>query len=432
MNINIYDDNLLKIAIIDNYTSLIWCKRYYDVGAVDLQIEATTETIKLLKKDYYITRDDDDAIYQIKTIELNTAENYDNSLLIGAVECKDILAQRIIYDVFNYSGTVESFIRKIVNENVISPSITNRKIENFYLANAKGFTDSVTLQTNHETLSEKIIELCKTYNLGWKIIFVDNNFYFDLYRGNDKTKEIVFSPHYDNLASSKYEYDSSKYKNVALVLGEGEGIEQKTTTVGSGTGLKRYETVIDASSMSSNIESETDLALYYQQLATKGKEELAKLSATTSFEGVVIPDNLIYKVDFDLGDIVKIQNEYGISVNARIVEIIEAFDESGYTLEPTFEYMEVVETESVDGALLTESSVMMLSESGVALLSESSTAESGIRISELEETTDINDGCCLPIVQEGETKKVYYSTIKNKVTPTFEIVDNDLIARFEE
>ena len=34
---------------------------------------------------------------------------------------------------------------------------------------------------------------------------------------------------------------------------------------------------------------------------------------------------------------VNILNEYGMSVNARITEIIESRDENGYSMEPTFE-----------------------------------------------------------------------------------------------
>ena len=47
-----------------------------------------------------------------------------------------------------------------------------------------------------------------------------------------------------------------------------------------------------------------------------------------------------YKEDYNLGDIVNIVNEFGISINARITEIIESQDDNGYTIEPTFENIE--------------------------------------------------------------------------------------------
>ena len=60
------------------------------------------------------------------------------------------------------------------------------------------------------------------------------------------------------------------------------------------------------------------------------------------FAGTVEPDiNYKYKKDYNLGDIVKIINEYGLSAKARITEVIESWDESGYTCIPTFDTEEV-------------------------------------------------------------------------------------------
>lgn len=39
----------------------------------------------------------------------------------------------------------------------------------------------------------------------------------------------------------------------------------------------------------------------------------------------------------------------------------------------------------------------------------------GMKISELPEGEDVFDGCCMPIVTNGETKKIYYATLKEKI-----------------
>ena len=68
---------------------------------------------------------------------------------------------------------------------------------------------------------------------------------------------------------------------------------------------------------------------------------LAERVKTLEFEGSVDTlDTYVYKNDYDLGDIVKVVNEYGIEAQAQIVSIIESEDnEDGYIVEPTFEYM---------------------------------------------------------------------------------------------
>ena len=72
-----------------------------------------------------------------------------------------------------------------------------------------------------------------------------------------------------------------------------------------------------------------------------GTSALAEQIKTQEFSGAVdTVDNYVYKVDYDLGDIVKVKNEYGIEAEAQIVEILESEDnEDGYVVEPTYEYL---------------------------------------------------------------------------------------------
>lgn len=369
MNINLLNRSYKKIAVIDTYISLMWCKRYYDIGAIDLQIEATTENLKLFKRNYFITRDDDDAIYRITNISLDTESNHDNSLIIGATECKDILNQRIIWNQTIFSGTAENYIRQIINENIISPVITNRVISNLAMKTANGYVDTIDAQSDYETVAETIISICKNYNYGWKITFENNIFYFDLYKGVDRSDSqsivnpIKFSPEYDNLSSSKYELDTSEYKNAVLIGGEGEGNSQTFASVGDDiAGLDRYETYVEDSSSSNSGEITQDD--YIAQLKAKGNEELAKVANVATFDGQVIAESYAYKTDYNLGDVVTVQNEYGITANARIIETLETWDTEGYTLELTFEYDGVEEdtgfiTTQTDDILMTENNMRL-------------------------------------------------------------------------
>ena len=346
MEINVLNDKYEKIAVIDDYTSLICCKRYYDVGALDLQIEATKENIAILKEGYYITRKDDDVIYQIKAIELDTNADHDNSLIIGAVDCKSILSQRIIWNITNFNGSLCDYIIKLIRDNITNPDMTARKIDNFQIKDFRQFNDKISQQVSYENLQDKIIELCKTYNIGWKVTLEDGVFYFDLFKGVDRSASqsenplVIFSPKLDNLEGSKYNFDCTEFKNVALIGGEGEGKDRKMASVGDSEGLERFEMFVDGGSSSSNTEDTLSSVQYLNQLSAKGYEELAKTSNEVTFEGEVSTNQLKYKEDFFLGDIVTIENEHGISTNARITEIVETWDKDGYTIEPVFEYGE--------------------------------------------------------------------------------------------
>lgn len=82
--------------------------------------------------------------------------------------------------------------------------------------------------------------------------------------------------------------------------------------------------------------------VYSVYLLNRGYDKLSGYGTIISFEGSVEPDvTFTYKQDYFLGDLVMVENEYGISRKARIVEIVETNDENGYNIEPKFEYIEV-------------------------------------------------------------------------------------------
>lgn len=81
--------------------------------------------------------------------------------------------------------------------------------------------------------------------------------------------------------------------------------------------------------------------IYAVYLLTRGYEKLSEFGAVTSFDGSVDPGTtFVYKRDYDIGDLVTIENEFGISLGARITEIVEVDDDTGYRLELKFEYLQ--------------------------------------------------------------------------------------------
>ena len=437
MDLKILNKDFEVIAIVDSYQSIMWCKRYNEIGAIDLQVLASPENIKIFQEGNFIVRDDDDSVFRIEAIEIDTSSEESNYMIIGGVEIKKILHQRIVYETEKYTNkTVENVMRGMVNNNIINPTDSLRKINNFYLKEPKGLSDTITTQITYSNVGEKIESLCKTYNYGYKVTLENQNLYFDVFKGKDKTANqsenlrVIFSAEYDNLFSSKYNFDKSEFKNVALVGGEGEGIERKKREIGTAEGIDRFEIFVDASGVSSENGAVSD-SEYYNLLFEQGKEALTETNVTTSFEAMVDTSFYKYKKDFDLGDVVTITNEYGISANARITEIIETWDENGYALEPKFDYIEVFELGEND-VLSTEAGVMMLSERGIALLNENSPSTEGVKISELEPVEELYNGCCFPIVQNGETKKVEYSIVKQDIKDTVNDAIANVIAKAPE
>ena len=259
IDVYVLDDNLNRIGIIDNYTSLIWVNRYQTEGDCELYIEATQANLKMLRKGYFLARNDDDMVCRIEKIELDTDTEKGNYIIVTGYDVKKILSQRIIWSQANVDGNVEDYIRELVYQSVVNPNLSARAIknaagrQNFFLGDKAGFTEVTTEQATYKLVSEKIQELCQRYNWGYKVIVDIGNFYFLLYKGTDRSNRVIFSNEFENLISTKYIEDSSHLANVALVGGEGEGSERSRNVAGYAEGIDRNEIFVDAKDISKTI-----------------------------------------------------------------------------------------------------------------------------------------------------------------------------------
>ena len=99
-----------------------------------------------------------------------------------------------------------------------------------------------------------------------------------------------------------------------------------------------YKAMLDAEGKEGNYL--LSAAVYTSLLNTKGKQDIAPLIVTETFNGVidVTNGNYLYKRDFALGDIVTVQNNnIGKYANVRICEVLEYQDGNGYTVEVKYQ-----------------------------------------------------------------------------------------------
>lgn len=344
MDLYILDKEFSPIGIIDTASSIIWADRYYDVGDFEIYIQAEKKIIELLQEEHYVSRLDSAMVGIIEKISLVTDVENGDYLIVSGRDLKSILERRIIWNQSNLSGKTELIMRKLIEDNVINPSETARQIPGILLGEIKGFTEEHELQATGENLLTKIIELCKASEIGWMVFLnEEGQIVIDFYRGENRSYSqdvnpyVVFSPEFDNLLATETSQDISAFKNTALVAGEGEGVAKITYTVGTATGMDRREMYIDASDISTN-DGEISLSQYRSLLRDRGLEYLAAAAKTFHISGT-LETALTYKLneDYYLGDTVTASNEYGISANTKILEIIESEDSSGYKVIPTFE-----------------------------------------------------------------------------------------------
>lgn len=354
MNIYVLNESFEIVGIIDEYISCIWTTRYFTYGDFELYVSADEELLDLLQTNRCLVRENDidesgyHNVMIVRNREITTdAENGDH-LIVTGYSLKSIINRRVIPNQTVLSGEVVSCIQQLINENIINPENNSRKVNNFILGNNTIInTYTMKQQITGKNLGEAITDICTTYGYGYDVHIKDGNFVFKIYEGTDRSYDQVVNPYvvissrYDNLLSSDYQVNTDNFANVAVVAGEGEGTTRKKVTVGDAEGLDRYEVWVDSRNTSTN-DGEISDEEYTELLIQEGEEKLSELQPTTSFSGEIDSTiNYVFNQDYFLGDIVQVENDYGIRAKTRIIEIIESDSDTGYEIIPTFSEMEV-------------------------------------------------------------------------------------------
>lgn len=350
MDFNVHDHAGVWVGIIESPTSSIWTRRYQKPGDFELYFPATSEMLALLADDMYITREDAPEIMLVEHIEIITSAEEGNYILVSGRGAECMIGRRIVLEQTSVSGRVDTALYRLIMENAINPADKDRALPLTMVS--PNVTDAtIRAQYTGDNLLDVVQEVCKAYGLGFRAVSDADQAAimprFELLNGVDRSEgqtinsPVIFSSEYENLLSSSYVLDTMKYKNVAIVAGEGEGTARKRATYGSASGMNRRELFVDARDLSTN-EGEISESEYLAQLAGRGAEKIAETALTESFDGEIDTGNtFVLDVDYTLGDIITVENEYGIRKSSRVSAIMETWDADGYTAIPTFENVEV-------------------------------------------------------------------------------------------
>lgn len=340
------DESLNILAASDTYKSAIFTGRYFEPGDFELYVPATEKALQLARAAAFVTRaDDTGACGIVEKIGIQQNKIDGDFLTLAGRDAAALLDRRIVWKQTTYSGKAEKIIRNLIETAFISPEIAARAVSNFTLGEEIGLNDAIRIQYTGDTIGSAVQGICRTTGTGYRVRLDLKNkrFIFELFQGKNRSFSqsenpfVVFSSDFGNLLSSTYEEDASGTKNVAQVAGEGQGNARVKVSAGYAEGIARNEAFINAQ-LKSNNSGELDAETYKSLLRQDGAEQLAELAPVKSIDGEIAPGyNFIYRQDYDLGDVVQIENEYGYRMTPRIVEVIENWSPEGCTCIPTFE-----------------------------------------------------------------------------------------------
>ncbi len=344
MELYVFNRDIELLGVIDNFDSLIWTRKFYKAG--EFQLTLSTDFLPILQTGNLICKKNYDEAGYIISRNISLKEDGSEVLTIKGKFITNYLSQRINWDILNFSGTVEDLSRKLVDDNCISSS-PSRVIPGLELSSKKGFTEELRYQNSYGYIDEELTSLAETYGVSYKINldYINKKLIFENYKGVNRTTSqssmapCIFSRDFENVLTQEYFESQQDFKNVALVAGEGEGSNRTLISINSNVGLDRYELFVDARELRKD---DGSISLtdeeYKNVLITKGKNTLAEYKEIKTFESNINTNsNNIYKVDYDLGDIVTMHDKsWNITIDTQITEIQEIYENGYVSIVPTF------------------------------------------------------------------------------------------------
>lgn len=353
----------MLLGEVDNYESLFFTRSWHGIGSLEMRINRYKKHVdKLIKGNIIFPFADVHKAFIIRHREIELDENgkITENWKIHALPLKSFVSQRITVppekqEFDKVDGDSESIMKHYVDRHLVNPLDLKRKLPNLVIADNQHRGSQASWLSRFVNLSEEVSNLSLFSGLGWNIYLDLENkqFVFDVYEGNDLTSNqdtlppVMFSPDFDSIKQMAYLESDLNYKNTAYVGGPGESVGRIIEEVGVGVGVNRFEIFLDARNVETEIpvpegeegeptpRSEDEVRAEVRAI---GERELKEYEQEIYLEGQILTKSpFVYEKHYNLGDIVTMQNkDWGVTMDARITEIKEIYETSGFQLEATF------------------------------------------------------------------------------------------------
>lgn len=320
--VRLYNQEMELQGVIDEFSSLVWLRRYQSPGEFMIRTPYAAETKRLFTPENLVQRYDGGDVVDAGVVE-NIEMNADEIIIKGRF-LESYLERRLIKDTTYYNGNTEDNLRSIISNMVAIPLLG--------LGTDNGLTETLEFQATYKTVLSIVSKACRATGLGFRIRpdFSARHLYFEVYKGADRTAstsaKVIFSEKYDNLLNETYTYDSTSYRTKAFASQMIDDI-RTTYAVGGGTGLGLREVYV-ATNVDINNRTAAEIKASMERQGQRALEAKTIREAFTFSTDAESPFR--YRTDYDIGDLVHVKHiAWDIDLQLRIAEIEESHKTGG-------------------------------------------------------------------------------------------------------
>lgn len=364
MGYEIMTKDYQRLYEVDDLISLTWTVRYAECGDFEIEVPLRKRYIDTLVLDAVLYDNESDHHMLIEKVFLRTDLEKGNTLVARGRDLKSLLERRVIWPSWwMVDAEVQNVAHWIVTRNFTTPTDTSRTmpITPVLSSNPLVKDKRTSADYNGQNALEEIKKLAVSSSLGFYLVPTDNagrsiHYNFGMYHGVNRSDTqsgrpvVEFSPMYETLTASEYLHTNENHKNFAYILGEemtpttelpyrNRWNTSHSTTNSHQRGVHRREATVNASDLRSKQDDDTVMsqADYMAILRARGLEELGELKEQKLLTGEIVAGGPYeYGVDYNLGDLVTIANEYGHRGVVRVEEYTTTIDANGIFSTPIF------------------------------------------------------------------------------------------------
>jgi hypothetical protein len=334
---------------INGYTSVTWVERYRDPGDFKIEARLSSGLRDLLPIGSFVTHLNTETVMTVENHNIKQPKDEDPEITISGRCFTSFLENRILGDqaltneITDYTLASDATWDQavlLINDHIIDPANVNGRLIGVDVDN----TASGTVTTEARTLRpgdvhQAVLDILKVDDLGIRSIRptpTDPLTYFTIYRGDDISSTVRFSWMRGDLEELEYFYSNKKFKNRAMVMGRWV---QATINPTGALNYDQRTMLVDASWIDERqpaYPAGGALALIIAAMQITGDQALkAQTNVAITRADVSENTNLRYRRDYQLGDLVTVDGDFGSSAVMRVIEYAEIEDETGASGHPT-------------------------------------------------------------------------------------------------
>lgn len=240
LKLEVYTPALELVGMLEIQRSVIWAEKAFSAGSFSLESLITEETRALLVPENILWIEGDTGGI-IEHVEQQAGADGPYITVKGR-DLTGILDRRILWGQYDLHGTPAAIMHQLVNDCAINPTRGDteaRKLPGLVSLAVPVGGEAIRAQKTGGTLLDALEQLGETYQVAFGVRFnaAVPRMEFWTRPGADRSvnqsanEPVFYSTELDDVLESVYSYDSSKYRNAALVAGEGEGGQRVMVTV---------------------------------------------------------------------------------------------------------------------------------------------------------------------------------------------------------